>query len=102
MNKVEALLNRIELTAKKLEMSVDDAISVLEGRHPTHIVVQKYKDVLSSSNANPTSSGPVAAQDATIGQQAAGFTEPGGVEAGAQVAAQNQAAAMSHAPNNED
>jgi hypothetical protein len=53
MTKVEALLNRIELIAKRLEMSVDDVISILEGKHPTHVVVQKYKEVAPGATANP-------------------------------------------------
>ena len=56
-SRVQEILNRIELVAKKLEMSIEDAVSILEGRHPTHTVVQKYKEVESNNTENPTASG---------------------------------------------
>lgn len=102
MTKIELLLNRIELVAKKLEMSVEDTVLVLEGQHPTHVVTQKYVEVKPSQQANPiTTSGPVDVLAGAVGPSAAASTEvilPTIDEA----AAQNQVAAQSSAPHNED
>ena len=45
MSRVQDILNRIELVAKKLEMSIEDAVAILEGKHPTHTVVVVSKEV---------------------------------------------------------
>ena len=74
-SRVAEVLNRIELIAKKLEMSVEDAISILEGKHPTHVVVQKYKEV-----ENPTTSGPADAQAEVVSPQAAATIGEGSSE----------------------
>lgn len=39
MTRVSEVLNRLELIAKKLGMSIEDAVLILEGKHPTHAVV---------------------------------------------------------------
>lgn len=52
MNRVEKLLNDIELAAKKLEISVEDAVAILLGTSSTHKVVQTHVAV-----ENPTVSG---------------------------------------------
>ncbi len=38
MSRTAQALNRLELAARKLGMSVEDALSILEGQHPAHIV----------------------------------------------------------------
>ncbi len=56
MSRLNDIINRLELIAKKMEMSIEDAVAVLEGKHPTHVVVQKYKEVEGQAE-NPTASG---------------------------------------------
>lgn len=99
--RVEALLNRIELVAKKFGMAVEDVVSILEGKHATHAVVQKYKEV---DSTNPTGgSGPaaVSAEDqgksaaSTEGQSKAENASTKSTSAEDEAAAQNKAAAES-------
>lgn len=39
MSRLNDLVNRIERLAKKFEMSIEDVVSILEGKHPTYKVV---------------------------------------------------------------
>jgi hypothetical protein len=49
LSRTQAIMNRIELVAKKLGMTIEDAVSILEGKHDTHAITQKYRAV-----ENPT------------------------------------------------
>ena len=61
MSRATEVLNDLELAAKKLGMSIEEAVSILLGKHPTHVVVQAHKA------AEET---PAAASDAAEGQAA--------------------------------
>jgi len=39
MSTISTILERLEHAAKRLEMSVEDAVLVLEGKHPTHSIL---------------------------------------------------------------
>jgi hypothetical protein len=41
MSRLSDAINRLELIAKKMEISIEDALEILEGKHPTHHVVLK-------------------------------------------------------------
>lgn len=84
MSRLQDAINRLELVARKMEMSIEDALLVLEGRHPTHVVTQKYKEVPVATSAvasspaeavNPTTSGPAVASASTT-ETAVVSTEP--------------------------
>ncbi len=132
MSRTADLLNRIELIAHKWVMSVEDVVSILEGKHPTHSVVQKYQELETplpvnptvssatsslpipstasapnaettlSNSGNPITPGPAAVSAADQVSDADSI-EPSSVgEADASIAVQNQAAAESEASHNED
>ena len=42
MSRASDVLNELELAAKKLGMSIEEAVSILMGNHPTHVVVQQH------------------------------------------------------------
>lgn len=97
MSRAADALNRLELIAKKMEMSIEDALSILEGRHETHVVVQKYKQVepvAETSTAPATTLNPTAPQ---IPAKTGFFKRQGGgvvIPADSEIAAANQAAAI--------
>lgn len=39
MSRIGDLLNRLELAAKRLGVEIEEAVSILEGKHPLHMVV---------------------------------------------------------------
>lgn len=41
MSRASDIMSRIELVAKKLEMTIEDALSILEGKHATKTIVAK-------------------------------------------------------------
>ena len=41
MSRITDVITRLEQVAKRFEMSVEEAVSILEGKHPNHIVVTK-------------------------------------------------------------
>lgn len=93
MSRISELLERLEAVAKRLGVSVEDAILILEGRHPTQTVVQKYKDVAPAaasavkSTADGTQANPI-------------ISGPAAVSAGSQVS--NAATTGAVGANNED
>lgn len=42
MSRATDVLNDLELAAKKLGMSIEEAVSILLGTHKTHVVVQQH------------------------------------------------------------
>lgn len=63
MSRMSDLLNRIELVAVKLGMSIEEAVSILEGKHPTHQIKQVLAPVenptvgAATSNLTPQTAG---------------------------------------------
>lgn len=40
MNKIEQLWNRVELAAHKMGVAAEDVLLMIEGKHPTHVLMQ--------------------------------------------------------------
>lgn len=111
MSRLSDAINRLELVAKKMEMSIEEALSVLEGGSITHKVVQTHElvpvkatpanPIPASAQSTPTAVGSGdAAQGATLTGSAAGLAPGIGLPApehlvSDEVAAQNKAAAES-------
>lgn len=57
MSRMSDILNRLELAAKRLGMSIEDTVLILEGKHPTHhIAATVTMEVQMVSHANAPSS----------------------------------------------
>lgn len=120
MSRMGDVLNRIELIAYKMKMSIEEMVEILEGRHPTHVVVRKSEPADPASNienptvsaatsnstkaadtTNATASAPTAgtkspsnavkAAQAAVGR----ILHPNNAASGNEIAAANQAAAKS-------
>ncbi len=72
MSRLTALITRIEEVAKKFGWELEEAVSILEGKHPKLKVV----DTSAVTTTNPTSSGRVAAPARPPAPPAAGSTAP--------------------------
>lgn len=121
MSRVHEVLNRLELVAKKMMLSLEEVLDVLEGKHPTLGVTEKpanptaptveaggqVSDTLPINSAgetviagspteNPTISGPADASDSAPGQPSADSTEA--TSPGSMAAEQNTQAAASTEP----
>lgn len=73
MSRMTDVLNDLELAAKKLGISIEDAVLILMGKHPTHCVVQAHAADLPPVEAAPVGNASGAAPDAE-GSAAGGTT----------------------------
>jgi hypothetical protein len=65
MSRIQEVINSLELAAKKLGMSVEEAVSILLGKHPTHVVVQAHAQT-EETNAKVAENNAASAQAAQV------------------------------------
>ena len=53
MSRLSAVINDLELGAKRLGMSIEDAVLILLGKHPTHSITAQVKVEVPVGNAAP-------------------------------------------------
>src|ERR1700679_3969306 len=88
-NRFQTVMNDLELAAKKLEISIEDAVAILLGKHPTHQVTTKPLPSVNTENATVTPAKPTPGEGGTLANPISSTA------ADASVAAQNQQAAGS-------
>lgn len=71
MSRASDVLNDLEIAAHKLGMSVEEAVSVLIGKHPTHGVVQVH-----AADPKVPAADPKVPAAASMNTNAASSTEP--------------------------
>jgi hypothetical protein len=108
-NRLQEVMNGLELAAKKLEISIEDAVDILLGKHPTHCVTPKPLPKVNveawesdtAEGAAETNSTPSASAPSAVSSEVGNPTSTS-TTVGASVAAENQSAAGSTVSGGDD